>query len=584
MSRLKFWSAYPGSKRRTDGRAESREGLLGVFGAADPEGALAGTVSGPFWHDSCVAVSGVVASDSTGEVIVSGQLTLDNADELRRRFGIPQTDAAAIFAELWQAYGYEACTYALGMYALAVYEPMKQQLFLVRDPVGAKTIYYARNGRAWWFSTRLATLRHSPAGATELSLTALRNYLTFAYVPGCETMWRGITELRPGTAVVIPHGELVTYWEPAQGECDPGETIDDHAERLHDLIGDAVRVRLPEGEPVGVYLSGGVDSSLVTAMAAKYASEPVHTYSLSFGPEYPNELAYAALVAEHCHSIQHKVTVTPREIGEHIWATMAALDDPIGDPLTVPNYMLGKAAAEEVNVVLNGEGGDPCFGGPKNQPMLLHELYGPASSREAAYLAIYSKCFEDLPHLLSPCTQEALQCEASQEALLAPYFANEVMASYLNKLMFINVIFKGADHILTKVNNLTSANHLLGRSPLFDRRVVEQSFAIPPHFKLLGTNEKAVLKQAAVSMLPAPILARPKSGMQVPVQGWFKKDLNRFARSLLLDRHARLRPYINQGVVKQWLDYKGSVWPRYGSKLWLLLSLEIWLQMHEGGA
>jgi asparagine synthase (glutamine-hydrolysing) len=156
------------------------------------------------------------------------------------------------------------------------------------------------------------------------------------------------------------------------------------------------------------------------------------------------------------------------------------------------------------------------------------------------------------------------------------------MGSFLNKLMNINVIFKGADHILTKVNNLTTANNLIGRSPLFDRRVVEQSFAIPPTYKLLGTNEKAVLKRAASDLLPSAILDRPKSGMQVPVQGWFSKELKRFASGLLLDQKAQIRPYLNQRVIKQWLNYEGAIWPRYGAKIWLLLSLEIWLQTHSG--
>jgi asparagine synthase (glutamine-hydrolysing) len=122
---------------------------------------------------------------------------------------------------------------------------------------------------------------------------------------------------------------------------------------------------------------------------------------------------------------------------------------------------------------------------------------------------------------------------------------------------------------------------LLGRSPLFDRRIVEVSFGIPPECKLAGATEKAVLKQAVADLLPKVILARPKSGMLVPVQAWFRRDLRRFAQGMLLSRHARIRPYINQEPVRAWLAYRGELWPRHGVKLWLLLTLEVWLRVQE---
>ena len=155
------------------------------------------------------------------------------------------------------------------------------------------------------------------------------------------------------------------------------------------------------------------------------------------------------------------------------------------------------------------------------------------------------------------------------------------MLHYINKLMHINVRLKGADQILTKVSNLTQANGLLGRSPLFDRRIVDASFAIPPEYKLAGVVEKAVLKRAVADLLPEAVLTRPKSGMLVPVQGWFRQELRRFASDLLLDRRARIRPYINREIIKQWFAYRGNLWPRHGVKLWLLLTLEVWLRAQE---
>jgi asparagine synthase (glutamine-hydrolysing) len=232
-------------------------------------------------------------------------------------------------------------------------------------------------------------------------------------------------------------------------------------------------------------------------------------------------------------------------------------------------------------VILNGEGGDPCFGGPKNTPMLLNELYGLEGSREAAYLRSYQKCYDDLPRLLTPDVQHALQEAPPQEVLLAPFLENRAMRHFLNRLMHINIRLKGADHILTKVNNLTAANDLLGRSPLFDRRIIAASLSVPPELKLEGAEEKAILKRAVADLLPEAIVSRPKSGMLVPVQAWFRRDLRRFATGMLLDRRARTRPYLNRDIVREWSEYRGSLWPRYGVKLWLLLSLEVWLRVHE---
>jgi asparagine synthase (glutamine-hydrolysing) len=254
--------------------------------------------------------------------------------------------------------------------------------------------------------------------------------------------------------------------------------------------------------------------------------------------------------------------------------TMANLDDPIGDPLTVPNLLVGKLASQDVTIVLNGEGGDPCFGGPKNQPMLIDSLYNSVTDRDSlqAYLISFQKCAADLPQLLKP----EIWSQVRQPWIFEPDLNSDM--SFLNRLMALNIKFKGADQILTKVNNLTHAANLQGRSPLFDRRIVELSMAIPPEYKLSGVREKAVLKQAVADLLPATIIDRPKSGMMVPVQLGFRKYWQHQAAKILLDRHALIAPYIDRDLIKEWLNFRGDIWGRYGVKLWLLVSLEIWLQ------
>ncbi len=210
--------------------------------------------------------------------------------------------------------------------------------------------------------------------------------------------------------------------------------------------------------------------------------------------------------------------------------------------------------------------------------MLINSLYNSINNQDslAAYLISFQKCALDLPQLLKPEIWQHLQTEPS-------VFSTDLNsdASYLNRLMALNIKFKGADQILTKVNNLTQAAGLQGRSPLFDQRIVDWSMEIPPEYKLSGVEEKAVLKQAVKDILPERIIHRPKSGMMVPVQLGFKKYWQREARNLLLNKKSLISTYINPEIIRNWLDFQGDIWHRYGVKLWLLVSLEIWLRVHK---
>ncbi|HEY3330591.1 MAG TPA: asparagine synthetase B family protein [Capsulimonadaceae bacterium] len=535
------------------------------------------------WRCHATAFAGSeVATDASGRYSIAGEALLDNASTLAQSLGLPALPHLALLAELYQRYGIAAGRMALGMFAVAVHDRDHDTVTLMRDGVGARTMYFASQGPSTWFASRLRTLHAIPNLSGQLSLTALRRYLTCAFVPGSETSWEGISELDPGESITFPGGKRQLFWRLEESAWDDDEPLEISAARLRGTIDEAVRDRLPaSGEPVGVFLSGGLDSSLVTALAAKLHSGPVHTFSIHFGKQHRSELEFSDLVAQHCGTIHHVLELPAKTIMRRLHDTHAALDDPIGDPLTTPNSLVGELAAQHVKVVLNGEGGDPCFGGPKNSPMLLHRLYGEHESFSSAYMRSFQKCFDDLDSLLLPEVKRHLLTAEPQETLFEPYFSGELMSDGLNQLMHVNTFFKGASHILTKVNNLTSANGLIGRSPLFDRRVVEASFGIAPRHKLAAATEKAVLKAASVDLLPASIIHRPKSGMLVPVQYWFRNELRGYAADMLLGKQARTSAYFDRRTVKSWINYRGGVWPRHGVKLWLLLALEIWLRAQE---
>jgi len=550
------------------------------------------------WQESDIAATVPPTWDAAGEVAVWGEIWLSNAAPLwqklegkgqpfSRQIGKDNSSAdlgLQLVAELWRRWGNECLPWLEGMFALVVWERATGRLWLVRDRSGTRTLYYLADGG----KLRVAGRSHAlaPWRSGEVDAIALRDYLCCAFVPGERTLWRDVRELRPATALCwsadlveeMPH----SYWQLREGIVGETESLEWHGQRLRSLLDQVMQEYLPWGEPIGVYLSGGLDSSAITALAAKWHDRPIHTYSIHFGADCPNELEFSEMVARHCQTTHHVLEIPPAILWNRLAETLACLDDPIGDPLTVPNLLLGYLARESASVILNGEGGDPCFGGPKNQPMLLNQLYRPsAEDTEAAdpvtaYLASFQKCVADLPRLLKP---EVWAQVKDVPSVFAPDLQSDM--TYLNRLMALNIKFKGADHILTKVSNLTHAAGVVGRSPLFDQRVVKMSMEIPPAYKLSGAVEKAVLKQAVLDLLPDAIINRPKSGMMVPVQRWFREAWQRKAKGILLSRRAAIAPYLNQSLLRDWLNYRGDVWGRYGVKLWLVLSLELWLREHR---
>lgn len=533
------------------------------------------------WRDDKIAVINTQPVFSPQQrFVVIGEAWLSNRTQLLHNFGLDADTDSHLIAYLWESKGTESLSLLEGMFAVAIWDRECQELCLVRDRTGSRTLYYTTSGVTRWIAPRLRTLK--PYHSSDLNLVALRDYLTCAFVPGEQTLWQNVCELPPGTSLHLPDEKIQTYWQPREEIRNAEQPLEWHGKQLRSLLENVVQEYLPKDEPVGVFLSGGVDSSCITALAAKLHNYPIHTYSIHCGLEYPNELEFCNLVAEHCQTQHHILEIKPASIWEQLPLAVSHLDDPIGEGLTVPNLLLGKLAKESVNVVLNGEGGDPCFGGPKNQPMLLNSLYSTVSNQTqtdtlSAYLTSFKKCFLDLPRLLQPAIWEAIQTEPS----VFETDLNLTDTSYLNRLMLLNIKLKGADYILTKVNNFTQASGLQGRSPLFDQRVVELSMQIPPEYKLSGAQEKAVLKLAVADILPEAIIKRPKSGMMMQMSQWFRTIWQKQARDLLLNKRAAIAPYLNQDLIREWLDYRGDQWSRYGTKLWLLVSLEIWLQVNR---
>lgn len=455
-------------------------------------------------------------------------------------------------------------------------------LHLVRDPIGHRALYWARTASgAVLFASTIAPLLASGEVPLQVSAAGLALYLSCAYVPGETTLIEGVHALRGGEHRVF--GRDGTTRTGFDWTLPPSPMrFDDEAElrtRLRAELERAVRERLPPpGSPVGASLSGGIDSSAVVALVRRLHDGPLDTYSVWFGPQHAHELEFSRAVAAHVGVPHHEVHVRPEHIEADFDRTVAALGEPNGDPLTVPNSLIFRAAAQRSPILFNGEGGDPCFGGPKNGPMILAALFGDAEAApEADYLRAHQRCYDDLADLLHPDVASRL-VPGALEAEVAPWLVDPRWPGFLDRLMAINVTWKGAHHILPKVDRLAAAEGVWPRSPLFDHRLVELAFEIPGTLKRHGAEEKWLLKRAVEDLLPASVVDRPKSGMMVPVEAWFDGPLKRWAKERLLDGLATW-DLVDEDWTYALLDGKRrGLRPRRGIKIWLLLTLESWLR------
>lgn len=491
----------------------------------------------------------------------------------------PSEKLALLLQQLYQCYGLDFPNYLDGFFSIVML--IEGKLLAVRDAIGERPVYILETPHSMVLADRLATLMEHKDCQRVLNPAGVNDFLSTGFSPFARTPVQGISKLYAGTIATIRQAGIETQHYHRLHDEAPELSEQDAISQIRQLLEQAVAQRFEENVKTGLLLSGGLDSSLVGALVGGERLEAA--YSLNFGSEYRNELEFSGLMAKHLNIPHRVITVTAEMIKSRFFQTARILDEPIGDPLTVPNIIVVQEAAKEVQLVFNGEGGDPVFGGPKNLPIMAYEAYNMNEfSREEMYLRSYNKGYEHLPQLLSTDFRQAIKQTPGTAKLLRPFLQDEHFNSYLHRLMHINLRLKGAAQILPKVLKASSAAGLAVRSPLFDRRLTELAFSLPSSLKLKGSVEKYVLKQAVSDIVPQAIIDRPKSGMLVPVHYWFSKDLKKFTQQTLLAKDARIAKLIKRNALENLIAFKGGgIRPYYGDRLWLLLSLELWMQAHN---
>lgn len=468
-----------------------------------------------------------------------------------------------------------------GMFAFVVYDRRTGRAFVARDRLGIKPLYYSESSKAWRFASSLPALLRGEESTPSVDPVALHHYMSFhSVVPAPLTILSGLKKLPPATRMTIePDGarRAECYWSPAFKRNRKAKAeFAALKEQLIDVLGRAVRRRMIADVPVGVLLSGGVDSSLVVGLLAQQGAERLETFSIGFesaGGEEGNEFQYSDLIARTFGTTHHQIRVDSAGLVEHLPDCFAAMSEPMTSHDNIAFYLLSREVSKHVKVVQSGQGADELFGGYYWYPPLL-------GSDDP--VGDYSRAFFDRDHaemaeVLSP---DVLGGDYSRE-FVERHFERAVATKAVDKALHVDTTVMLVDDPVKRVDNMTMAFGLEARVPFLDHELVELAAAIPPELKV-AFGGKFVLKEAARAVLPGEVIDRKKGYFPVPELKYLDGRSLEFVKDRLNGRAARERGLFRREYVDRLLDAPGEhLTPLNGSKLWQIAALETWLQTHE---
>ncbi len=508
---------------------------------------------------------------------------------------------------LYEEYGEDCVQYLRGMFAFAIWDSRKQKLFLARDRFGKKPLHYLYDGKKLVFGSEVKSILKHPDVQAEVYRPAIINYLACGYVPDPDTMFRGIVKLPPGHTLTVKRGQAVirSYWD-LHFSPDFSKTENDFLSEAREQLAEAVRVRLISDVPLGAFLSGGIDSSLVVALMARQMSEPVKTFSIGFKEQRYNELPYAHLVAKHYNTDHHEEIVEP-DAEEVIPYLLRVFDEPFSDSSAIPTYYVSRLARQHVTVALSGDGGDELFGGYDryiDSRLSTITDYIPAVIRKitigrlAAWLPDGARGVNMLRYLAADTDERyIIKMTAGLSQNFDSVFNYDLIRAAghygpakpfmqhlervrgldsLSRRQYLDTkIYLPAD-ILTKVDRTSMLVSLEARAPLLDHKLAEFAATLPPCLRVNGHTSKYLLKKIAEELLPLELIHRPKMGFAVPIAEWIKHEWLEMSIDLVLSQRALERGNFNKHFLKRIIDEHHRGRRDHSSKIWALMVLEMW--------
>lgn len=560
--------------------------------------------------------------DGSVQIVFNGEIY--NYQELRHRLEgsghifRTHTDTETI-VHLYEDLGLDCFEHLNGMFAMAIWDQRRERLVLARDRLGKKPLYYSMHGGRLVFASELKSLMQLPGISKEIDPGAIDLYLTYQYIPHPHSIYKGICKLPPGHFAVFENGELSVqrYWNVDWSREAPMDQPTASRE-LSTMLADAVRIRLRSDVPLGAFLSGGIDSSLIVAIAQQQLEMPIRTFSIGFSEADFDETHYAKMVADHVGTKHERFEVTPDALSI-LDRLVDQYDEPFGDSSAVPTWYLCELTRQHVTVALSGDGGDELFGGYEryralklsgqlqsrlpigwlNQSWLIKRL--PDSSARRSFLRRVRRFCEALgqPPMERYMNWIQIFGEASRLDLYRESFIEQLPDR--NPVSFLADAWQRAGKrdlvscattadlqtympcdLMTKVDIASMAHSLEARQPMLDYRLVEWAAALPSNLKLRGKRGKCLLMDTYHDLLPKAIWNRSKMGFGVPIAKWFKTSLRDRTYDALLGPDAKCHSFFRREAIATLVEEHMSGQSNQAYRLWNLLFLELWLRKFAG--
>jgi asparagine synthase (glutamine-hydrolysing) len=539
------------------------------------------------------------------------------AELVRRGHQFRTSSDTEVLLRMYLEHGPDCVRALNGMFAFLLYDSRHQQLMAARDHFGIKPLYYYADSSRLLFASEIKALLQHPEVHADVDFDSLRDYITFQFVLGDRSLFKGIRKLAPGQYFLIDLPErknrTVQYWEPSYS-IDLDHTAQYFVQELRYLLEDAVRLQLRSDVPVGSYLSGGMDSTIITALAVSQSTNTLRTFTGTFreGPEF-DETTYAREVSALYGTERHEVVCTAQDLVELLPRLIYHMDEPAAGPGLLPQYIVSRLAAGHVKVVLGGQGGDEIFGGyARYQVAYLEQALKGAifeTAEEGKHIVSLSSIVRHLPSLRAygPMIQQfwrqgvfepmdrryfdlinrsggVLGCFSRD--FRASYYPEEIFArfqkvfnhpdtlSYYNKMTHFDLV-AGLPALLQVEDRVSMAVSLESRVPLLDFRIVNLMGRMTPGMKFKGGELKHTLKKATRDLVPSRVRTRKdKMGFPVPIHLWARGPARDFFHDILLSPTARTRGLLNPRTITQLMGKESA----FGRRLWGLLNLELWLR------
>jgi asparagine synthase (glutamine-hydrolysing) len=507
----------------------------------------------------------------------------------------------------------EACVEQLrGMFAFAIWDDRSKSLFLARDRVGIKPLYYSQTPNSITFASEIKAILADPEMKAEVRTSMIDRFLTFDYLPGEETLFKNIYKLAPGHSLSFRAGKFYKrqYWD-LHFEPSPS-TFRQAKSRLFDLLEECVSLHMISDVPVGFLLSGGVDSTAMLGLAVGKTVHPLSSYTIGFSdPEMTDERPYARLAAQKYGSEHHETTINANQFADFLPKYIWHMEEPVCEPPAVALYYVSRLAKDFVKVLISGEGGDEAFAGYSNYRTLLSlerlkrlptplrqvlsatfsvltRFATPGSQAKSAYFlqarledSYYSRTSDPSrffnrhwPQFYSSDFARGVDKKFSSHAA-TKHLRNGHRVGPLGKMLYVDTKTWLPDDLLVKADKMTMANSIELRVPLLDHKILEFAASLPQSFKVHGFTTKYIAKKALSGRVPREILHRKKAGFPVPYETWLRRDLKDWVRDLLLDSKTVARGYFHKSAVEKMLSDDAAS-GGYSKEIFDLAVLELW--------